>query len=86
MTRNLAGRQVNPIGLGCMSLSGSYGDADDDASVELIRTAIDNAKAVSMPKDNIERAIKKGAGLTGGRDGHHRSGRCLHRRGGRLRR
>ena len=25
MTRTLAGRQVNPIGLGCMSLSWAYG-------------------------------------------------------------
>ena len=32
-----------------------------------LRTAIADAKAVSMPKDNIERAIKKGTGeLDGG--------------------
>lgn len=31
-----------------------------------LRTAIDNAKAVSMPKENIERAIKKGTGELGG--------------------
>lgn len=31
-----------------------------------LRTAIDNAKAVSMPKDKIERAIKKGTGELGG--------------------
>ena len=32
-----------------------------------LRTAIHDAKAVSMPKDNIERAIKKGTGeLDGG--------------------
>jgi len=31
-----------------------------------LRTAVDNAKAVSMPKDNIERAIKKGTGELGG--------------------
>ncbi|MEM1085576.1 MAG: YebC/PmpR family DNA-binding transcriptional regulator [Verrucomicrobiota bacterium] len=31
-----------------------------------LRAAIDNAKAVSMPKDNIERAIKKGTGELGG--------------------
>jgi YebC/PmpR family DNA-binding regulatory protein len=33
-----------------------------------LRTAIDNAKAVSMPKDNIERAIKKGTGELEGAD------------------
>lgn len=27
-----------------------------------LRVAIDNAKAASMPKDNIERAIQKGSG------------------------
>lgn len=31
-----------------------------------LRTAIDNAKAVSTPRDNIERAIKKGTGELGG--------------------
>jgi aryl-alcohol dehydrogenase-like predicted oxidoreductase len=36
------GLTVSAIGLGCMSLSGSYGDADDAASVELVRTAIDH--------------------------------------------
>lgn len=31
-----------------------------------LRAAIDSAKAVSMPKDNIDRAIKKGTGELGG--------------------
>lgn len=31
-----------------------------------LRTAIDRAKSVSMPKDNIERAIKRGTGELGG--------------------
>jgi YebC/PmpR family DNA-binding regulatory protein len=39
------------------------GDASGNAR---LRTAIDNAKAVSMPKENIERAIKKGTGELGG--------------------
>lgn len=34
----------------------------DPAGNPRLRTAIDNAKASSMPKDNIERAIKKGTG------------------------
>jgi aryl-alcohol dehydrogenase-like predicted oxidoreductase len=36
-----AGLPVSAIGLGCMSLSGIYGEADDAASEELIRYAID---------------------------------------------
>ena len=38
----------------------------DPAANSRLRTAIDNAKAVSMPKDNIDRAIKKGTGELGG--------------------
>src|SRR5690606_31034961 len=33
-----------------------------------LRTAIDTAKAASMPKDNIERAVKKGTGELEGVD------------------
>ncbi|TQF76453.1 aldo/keto reductase [Elioraea sp. Yellowstone] len=35
------GPRVCPIGLGCMSLSGVYGDADDAASEALIREAVE---------------------------------------------
>jgi aryl-alcohol dehydrogenase-like predicted oxidoreductase len=35
------GPSVSAIGLGCMSLSGVYGEADDSASEDLIRYAID---------------------------------------------
>jgi aryl-alcohol dehydrogenase-like predicted oxidoreductase len=35
------GLSVSAIGLGCMSLSGVYGEADDAASVDLVRAAID---------------------------------------------
>ena len=38
----------------------------DPAANSRLRTAISDAKSVSMPKDNIERAIKKGAGGTEG--------------------
>lgn len=41
------------------------GGGDPDLNPRL-RAAIDNAKAVSMPKENIERAIKKGSGELGG--------------------
>jgi len=42
------------------------GGGDPDANLRL-RYAIEDAKAVSMPKDNIQRAIKKGTGeLDGG--------------------
>ena len=44
----------------------AQGGGDPDANFRL-RKAIDDAKAVSMPKDNIARAIKKGTGeLAGG--------------------
>jgi len=36
-----AGPLVSTIGLGCMSLSGVYGDADDTASEKLIRAAVE---------------------------------------------
>jgi len=40
------------------------GGADPEANFQL-RTAIDKAKAASIPNDNIERAIAKGAGTMG---------------------
>ena len=42
-SRRLGGSalRVSPIGLGCMSLSGVYGDADDATSEALIRHALD---------------------------------------------
>ncbi len=43
------------------------GGPDPSGNIRL-RTAIADAKAVSMPKDNIERAIKKGSGEAGGAD------------------
>jgi aryl-alcohol dehydrogenase-like predicted oxidoreductase len=39
--RNLGGLSVPVIGLGCMGLSGVYGQAEDAASADLIREAID---------------------------------------------
>ncbi len=42
--------------------------APDPAMNPRLRTAVAAAKAASMPKDNIERAIKKGAGETDGED------------------
>jgi len=47
-------------------IAAKMGGGDPDANLRL-RYAIDDAKAVSMPKDNITRAIKKGTGeLDGG--------------------
>ena len=43
------------------------GGGDPDANFQL-RKAIDDAKAVSMPKDNITRAIKRGTGEIAGSD------------------
>ena len=48
-------------------VAAQLGGGDPDANFRL-RKAIDDAKAVSMPKDNIARAIKKGTGeLDGGK-------------------
>ena len=44
-----------------LTISARIGGSDSDSNPRL-RTAIANAKNQSMPKDNIERAIKKGAG------------------------
>jgi YebC/PmpR family DNA-binding regulatory protein len=47
-------------------VAAKMGGGDPEANIRL-RSAIDEAKAVSMPKDNITRAIKKGTGeLDGG--------------------
>jgi len=48
-------------------MAAKLGGGDPSGNPRL-RTAIDNAKAVSMPKDNIERAIKKGSGEMEGVD------------------
>jgi YebC/PmpR family DNA-binding regulatory protein len=48
-----------------IALAARAGGGDPAINARL-RTAIDNAKAVSMPKDNIDRAIKKGTGELGG--------------------
>ena len=47
-------------------VAAKIGGGDPDMNLRL-RYAIDDAKAVSMPKDNIQRAIKRGTGeLDGG--------------------
>lgn len=44
-----------------ITVSAKAGGGDPDGNPRL-RTAIDNARAQSMPKENIERAVKKGTG------------------------
>ena len=44
-----------------ISVSVKFGGADPDTNIRL-RSAISSAKAQNMPKDNIDRAIKKGEG------------------------
>lgn len=44
-----------------ITVAAKMGGGDSDANPRL-RLAISDAKAVSMPKDNIERAVKKGTG------------------------
>jgi YebC/PmpR family DNA-binding regulatory protein len=46
-------------------VAAKIGGGDPAMNVRL-RFAVDQARSVSMPKDNIERAIKKGIGETGG--------------------
>ncbi len=47
-----------------ITMAAQRGGGDPDTNFSL-RIAIDKAKAVSMPKDNIDRAIKKGIGEDG---------------------
>ena len=44
-----------------ITLAAKSGGGDVDTNPRL-RTAIEGAKAASMPKDNIDRAVKKGTG------------------------
>ena len=44
-----------------ITVAARMGGSDFDANPRL-RLAVDKAKAQSMPKDNIERAVKRGAG------------------------
>ena len=48
-----------------IATAAGLGGADPDANPRL-RLAIDKARTANMPKDNIERAIKKGTGATEG--------------------
>jgi YebC/PmpR family DNA-binding regulatory protein len=48
-----------------ITVAAKMGGSDQDANPRL-RLAVDKAKGQSMPKDNIERAIKRGAGETDG--------------------
>ena len=50
-----------------ITVAAKMGGGDPDGNPRL-RTAIDNARAASMPKDNIERGIKKGTGELEGVD------------------
>ncbi|MCH9026559.1 MAG: YebC/PmpR family DNA-binding transcriptional regulator [Proteobacteria bacterium] len=50
-----------------ITIAARMGGPDPDANPRL-RTAIDKARGQSMPKDNIERAVKRGSGDTEGVD------------------
>jgi YebC/PmpR family DNA-binding regulatory protein len=50
-----------------IAVAAKMGGSDLEANPRL-RLAVDKAKAQSMPKDNIERAVKRGAGETDGAD------------------
>ncbi|MEP6869490.1 MAG: aldo/keto reductase [Novosphingobium sp.] len=71
MTRTLAGRQVNPIGLGCMGLSHGYGSAPSPQdSARLLNRSLD------LGYDHLDTANIYGAGkneeLIGGAVAHRR--------------
>lgn len=58
------GKIFTRLGRDIMMAARSNGDPNSNPT---LRTAIDKARAANMPKDNIERAIKKGTGeLEGG--------------------
>lgn len=48
-----------------ITVAAKQGGGNPDANPSL-RLAIDRAKAAKMPKENIDRAIKKGTGVSGG--------------------
>lgn len=50
-----------------ITVAAKMGGSDMEANPRL-RLAVDKAKSQSMPKDNIERAVKRGAGETDGAD------------------
>jgi YebC/PmpR family DNA-binding regulatory protein len=50
-----------------LTMASKMGGADPDSNPRL-RLAIDKARGQNMPKDNIERAIKRGTGATAGED------------------
>ncbi len=52
-----------------ITVAAKRGGGDLSGNFQL-RLAVDNAKAVNMPKDNIERAIKRGTGELGGGELH----------------
>ncbi len=52
-----------------IAVAAKMGGSELEANPRL-HVAVDKAKAQSMPKDNIERAIKRGAGETDGADYH----------------
>ncbi len=52
-----------------ITVAAKQGGGDLSGNFQL-RLAVDNAKAVNMPKDNIERAIKRGTGELGGGELH----------------
>lgn len=53
-----------------ISVAARMGGPDPEYNASL-KNAIDKAKAANMPNDNIERAIKKGSGETGGDNFEH---------------
>jgi len=67
-----SGLQATAIGLGCMSLSGTYGTSDDDESIKLIHAALDNGITLLDTSDAYGAGHNEtlvGKALAGRRDG-----------------
>jgi aryl-alcohol dehydrogenase-like predicted oxidoreductase len=73
-TRSLgsSGISVSAIGLGCMSLSGTYGDSNDDEGIALIREALDQGVTLFDTSDAYGQGHNEelvGKAIAGRRDG-----------------
>ena len=54
-----SGISVSAIGLGCMSLSGTYGTSNDEESIAFIREALDQGITFSTPRTLMGKATTR---------------------------
>ena len=48
MTLGRGGPEVSALGLGCMSMSGTYGPTDDAESIATVRAALDSLSLIHI--------------------------------------